>query len=235
MPECLAVADGAARAQSWQLAIENLGPAWSCRPCGAEEALRLLAEQPVHLAVCSGRAGETVQARLRERPPLAPPWLLTERPCPWADAILPLAEAEALPALLACWEGAGRLPVLALTRHAQMTCLARGLLNAMTMPEHLRARRFLPDMASMVTVHPPLMEDRKGRLYPLTARRHGMTPAAVERSLRLAIESTWSGASLGALERFFGHSVDPERGKPTNREFLCRVQERLTLAGRRIV
>lgn len=235
MPECLAVEDGAEQARSWQLAIENLGPDWSCHPCGAEEALRLLAEEPVQLAVCSGRAGETVQARLRERPPLAPPWLLTERPCPLADAVLTLAQAETLPALLARWEGEGRLPVLSLTRHGQLTCLARGLLNAMTMPEHLRARRFLLDMAAMVTVHPPLMEDLHSRLYPLTARRHGMTPAAVERSLRLAIESTWSGASLGALERFFGHSVDPERGKPTNREFLCRVQERLTLAGRRIV
>ena len=235
MTECLAVTDGAEQAQGWQLAIENLGPDWSCRPCGAEETLRLLAEEPVQLAVCSGQAGETVQARLRERPPLSPPWLLTERPCPWADATLSLAQAEALPALLARWEGAGRLPRLALTRHRQLTCLARGLLNAMTMPEHLRARRFLPDMAAMITVHPPLMEDLQSRLYPLTARRHGMTPAAVERSLRLAIESTWSGASLGALERFFGHSVDPERGKPTNREFLCRVQERLTLAGRRMV
>ena len=235
MPECLAVADGEEQALRWQLAIENLDPVWSCRPCGAEEALRLLAEQPVHLAVCSGQAGETVQARLRERPPLAPPWLLTERPCPWADASMTLAQAETLPDLLARWEGAGRLPRLALTRHRQLTCLARGLLNAMTMPEHLRARRFLPDMAAMITVHPPLMEDLQSRLYPLTARRHGMTPAAVERSLRLAIESTWSGASLGALERFFGHSVDPERGKPTNREFLCRVQERLTLAGRRMV
>ena len=235
MPECLAVADGAERAQSWQLAIENLGPAWSCRPCGAEEALRLLAEEPVQLAVCSGQAGETVQARLRERPPLAPPWLLTEQPCPWADAFLSLEQAETLPALLARREGEGRLPALTLTRHIQLTCLARGLLKAMTMPGHLRARQFLPDMAAMITVHPPLMEDLHNRLYPLTARRHGMTPAAVERSLRLAIESTWSEASLGALERFFGHSVDPERGKPTNREFLCRVQERLTLAGRRIV
>ena len=235
MPECLAVADGAEQAQYWQLAIENLGPDWSCRPCGVEEALRLLAQEPVQLAVCSGRAGETVQTRLRERPPLAPPWLLTEPPCPWADVSMPLAQVETLPALLARWEGAGRLPVLALTRHQQLNCLARGLLSAMTMPEHLRARRFLPDMAAMITVHPPLMEDLQSRLYPLTARRHGMTPAAVERSLRLAIESTWSGASLGALERFFGHSVDPERGKPTNREFLCRIQERLTLAGRRMV
>ncbi|MGN1020513.1 MAG: sporulation initiation factor Spo0A C-terminal domain-containing protein [Aristaeellaceae bacterium] len=236
MPACLAITDSAQQGLDWQLALENLGPGWSCRVCaGAEDPLLLLTEEPVQLAVCGGQAGARALARLRERPPLAPPWLLAEQPCPWADAVISLARAEQLPEQLARWEQEGRLPVLALTRHGQMICLARGLLHAMTMPEHLRAWRFLPDMAALITVHPALMEDLHTRLYPLTARRHGMTPAAVERSLRLAIESTWSGASLGALERFFGHSVDPERGKPTNREFLCRVQERLTLAGRRMV
>ena len=67
------------------------------------------------------------------------------------------------------------------------------------------------------------------------AARHGMTAAGVERSLRLCVESTWMHGSLSALERFFGNSVDPERGKPTNREFLCRVQERLALAMQRLV
>lgn len=236
MPTCLAVTDSPVQGLDWQLALENLGPGWWCRCCtSAEEALRLLAEEPCHLAVCCGQAGAHLQQLLGERPPLSPPWLLAEQPCPWADAPVSLSRTELLPEQLSRWEAEGRLPVLALVRHAQLTCLARGLLHAMTMPEHLRAWRFLPDMAALITVHPALMEDLRGRLYPLAARRHGMTPAAVERSLRLAIESTWSGASLGALERFFGHSVDPERGKPTNREFLCRVQERLTLAGRRIV
>ena len=71
-------------------------------------------------------------------------------------------------------------------------------------------------------------------LYPLIARRHGLTPAAVERSLRLCIEATWTRGDLAAIDRFFGSSVDPDRGKPTNREFICRVQERVTLAARRL-
>ncbi|MGN0777828.1 MAG: sporulation initiation factor Spo0A C-terminal domain-containing protein [Aristaeellaceae bacterium] len=234
MLSCLAVADGTEKAEAWQMLVEDFGPDWVCRPCGSgEEALVLLRAQSWQVAVCCGQEGAMVRAQLRERPPLAPPWLLTDRPCPWADALV--YQPEALPDSLTRWEDEGRLPQLALLRHAQLTCLARGLLHAMTMPERLKAWRFLPDMAAMMTVHPSLMEDLQGRLYALTARRHGMSASAVERSLRLAIESTWSGASLNALERFFGHSVDPERGKPTNREFLYRVQERLMLAGMRLL
>ena len=40
--------------------------------------------------------------------------------------------------------------------------------------------------------------------------------------------------SIGALDRFFGSSVDPEKGKPTNREFLCRIREHITLGALRL-
>ena len=89
-------------------------------------------------------------------------------------------------------------------------------------------------MVALTAVHPPLLTDLTHALYPLIARRHGKKPAAVERSLRLCIESTWMRGDLTGLERFFGCSVDPDKGKPTNREFLCRVQERVTFAARRL-
>ena len=47
----------------------------------------------------------------------------------------------------------------------------------------------------------------------------------MERSLRLCVESVWTSGQLRSLERFFGHSVDPERGKPTNREFIAMLEE----------
>ena len=234
---CLILSLTRARGLQWQTVLEGQREGWLCEvETDARAAYALLREGGWAACVlCDGPEGRALAARLRERPPVAPPWLAAELPCPGADAVLRGEQLAALPALVEQWESAGHVPRLALYHLPALNCLARGLLRQLGMREGLGAWRFLPDMAAMITVHPPLMEDLQSRLYPLTARRHGMTPAAVERSLRLAIESTWSGASLGALERFFGHSVDPERGKPTNREFLCRVQERLTLAGRRIV
>lgn len=234
MQDCLLLPANEQQAHALPLDIEDLGEEWRCEAVTtADGAYQRLMQRPCHvLIVCSGPEGEKLLARMGQRPPLSPPWLIAEAPCPWADGLL--TSPAGLPAMLEGWRQAGRIPRLAQLRHDQLLCLARGLMSTMTVPRRLRAWQFLPDMAALATVHPPLMEDLRGRLYPLVARRHGLTPGAVERSLRLAIESTWSGASLPALERFFGHSVDPERGKPTNREFLCRVQERLTLAARRI-
>ncbi|MBQ7850307.1 MAG: sporulation initiation factor Spo0A C-terminal domain-containing protein, partial [Clostridia bacterium] len=138
------------------------------------------------------------------------------------------------PGQLAAWRLSGQLPVLSRLRQGKAEALARGLLHALGVPEKLRAWVFLPDMVALTAVHPPLMDDLAHRLYPLIARRHQMTPAAVERSLRLCVESTWSQGELARLERFFGSSVDPDRGKPTNREFLFRLQERVTLGALRL-
>jgi two-component system response regulator (stage 0 sporulation protein A) len=49
----------------------------------------------------------------------------------------------------------------------------------------------------------------------------------VERCIRHAIESTWSRGDMAALERLFGLSIDPDRGKPTNREFLAMIAQHL--------
>lgn len=235
--KCLVVGLTAQQRTAWVTALENLGDAWhAAAMADASAAYQRLADETWDLCVlCAGPEAAALALRLQERPPTAAPWVIAERTLPTdADAHLDPPEAAMLPALTTLWERAGHLPRLTLTKHQQITCLARGMLNLLGVKHTLRAWECLPDMAALTVVHPALLNDLRARLYPLTARRHGMTPAAVERSLRLTVESTWSRGSLAALERFFGQSVDPERGKPTNREFLFQVQERLTLAAQRL-
>lgn len=202
--------------QSWQYNLEDLGAEWRCTPVTtAEAASPMLAGADV-LLLLPGRERDALLAQLDRRPPLAPPYILGG-----PDGPLPVAEE--LSALLSAWQVQGRLPVLH-TRHlAQTQAMASALLRAMDVPPRLRAWAFLPDMLALTVTHPPLLRNLRHRLYPMIAARHGMTAAGVERSLRLCIESTWSHGSLAALERFFGMSVDPEKGKPTNAAFLRRV------------
>lgn len=200
--------------ERWQAELESRSEACQCRVVfTAEAAYGALCDDYYEVCLlCPGPEAQALARRLAQRPPLAAPWVV------WAGEALPCG-----------------IPPGAMQRLPQVTCLSRALLRALTARPGLRAWDFLPDMAALTVVHPPLLADLRGRLYPLVARRHGMTPAAVERSLRTLVESTWNSGSLAALERFFGHSVDPEKGKPTNKEFLCRLQERLSLAGRRLV
>lgn len=229
---CIVLARDEASGRRCQYALEDQGECWRCIPVmKAEQAWQLLPDAQVLLVQPCGEALPLLHA-LQTRPPLAPPFVLgLGMAAP--DGCLP--EPGALPALLCTWRGQGRLPALA-PRHLPATQeIAAALLHTMAVPCRLRAWTFLPEMIALTVVHPPLLHDLCHGLYPMIAGKYGMTAAGVERSLRLCVESTWTHGSLAALERFFGSSVDPERGKPTNREFLCRVQERLTLTMGRLI
>jgi len=47
----------------------------------------------------------------------------------------------------------------------------------------------------------------------------------VERNIRYAIESTWECGNMNEIDTVFGYTVDSERGKPTNSEFLFLIAD----------
>ena len=229
---CVVLSTNPAVGERYVMAVENLGDEWRCVACCDADSAYREARGADILILCACRAsGELLAAR----PVASPPYLLGDGVLhPLMDGDISLNSLSMLPAWLDRRERAGMLPRLAVARLPEMSCLARGLLKALSVPGGLGAWSFLPDMAALAALHPALLHDLRWRMYPLTARRHGMTPAAVERSLRLCVEAAWSRGRLEALERFFGQSVDPERGKPTNREFLRRVSQQLAGAAGRL-
>ena len=235
MVKCVVLSASPILRERYLLAVENLGDAWRCVPCGDRRSAYEAAHGADILILLPCQAVDELLAQLISRPMAAPPYLLGDGVAhPLLDGAICLNSLSSLPGWLAEHERQGFLPRLAVAQLPEWTCLARGLLRALSVPPGLKAWAFLPDMTALAALHPALLGDLRSRLYPLSARRHGLTPAAVERSLRLCVESAWSRGKLESLERFFGQSVDPERGKPTNREFLQRVALELTTAARRL-
>lgn len=101
------------------------------------------------------------------------------------------------------------------------------LFRELGMPEGLKGRGYLTFLLDLVIPSPALIYTLTARLYPAAAVRFSTTPAAVERCARHAIEATWSRGDMAAIERHFGLSIDPDRGKPTTREFLAMSAQHL--------
>lgn len=217
------------QAERARLDIENVDERWRCTGVVTSEA--------AYDAVSGGgvdvlyllREDASLLHALHGAAPVNPPWLVTDCALLTShDARLPAENASALPALVRQKEEAHCLPVLTAPLIPGLTQTARRILESLEVPPRLRAWDFLPDMLALCGAHSALLDDLGRRLYPLVAMRHGLTPGCVERRLRVAVESTWNRAEMDALERFFGQSVDPARGKPTNKEFLCRLCEYVT-------
>ena len=230
---CIMLSPDSRKGREWQYAVENLGEDWQCdRVLHSGQALQCLERYADVLLLADCGESRALLHALTASPLLAPPYILG---IDWDAPDGMLRAPEDLADSLEAMRRAGALPALSVWWSARVEAMASALLRTLNVPNRLRAWEFLPEMAALTVTHPPLVNDLSHGLYPLIARRHGMTAAGVERSLRLCVESTWVNGSITALERFFGSSVDPERGKPTNREFLCRIQERLTLSMRRLV
>ncbi len=118
-----------------------------------------------------------------------------------------------------------------------LAALGRGLrlqliqahFDALGMPEKLKGRMYLSYLLDLAIPSPWLIDALTTKLYPWAARQYKTTPQALERCIRHAIEATWSRGDMTALERLFGLSIDPDRGKPTNREFLAMSAQHLRL------
>ena len=66
-------------------------------------------------------------------------------------------------------------------------------------------------------------------LYPEIASKFNTTVSRVERAIRHAIEVSWNRGNWQLMEDIFGHSVDIDKAKPTNSEFIVTVADKLRL------
>ena len=113
------------------------------------------------------------------------------------------------------------LPKLAKSWESARMEIAQKYADFLGIPSVLKGKDYICMAVSMLVCAPQLSTSYTGRLYPLIASASATTPSAVEKAIRTAVESTWLSGSLNAIQSLFGYSVDAERGKPTNAEFLA--------------
>ncbi len=65
-------------------------------------------------------------------------------------------------------------------------------------------------------------------LYIDIAKKYHSTPSSVERCIRHAITTAWTHGSLEQINMLFRNSINPEKGVPTNSQFLARLYFYLT-------
>lgn len=68
-------------------------------------------------------------------------------------------------------------------------------------------------------------------LYTEIAEENSDTIWRVERSIRHAIEVTWTNDNTNAINKIFGYTVSVEKGKPTNSEFIALITDFVSLYG----
>jgi len=103
------------------------------------------------------------------------------------------------------------------------------IIHEMGVPAHIKGYQYLRDAIKMVVDEVNLLGGVTKELYPLIAQKYSTTPSRVERAIRHAIELAWDRGNT-EMNKFFGYTINLERGKPTNSEFIAMVADKLRIS-----
>ena len=65
--------------------------------------------------------------------------------------------------------------------------------------------------------------------YVELSKKFGVSTASIEKDIQNAISSAWLRGNVEILYREFGETLDEDKGKPTNKQFLLTALERLAM------
>ncbi len=103
------------------------------------------------------------------------------------------------------------------------------LLHSLGIPSHIRGYQYIRESVYMMYENPDMIGGITKSIYPEIAVRFDTTASRVERAIRHAIEVSWARGDYDLMEELFGHSVDYDRSKPTNSEFIATLADNLRL------
>lgn len=108
------------------------------------------------------------------------------------------------------------------------------IIHEIGIPAHIKGYQYLREAIMMVVEDVDLLGSVTKILYPRIADKFDTTSSRVERAIRHAIEVAWSRNNIETIKKFFGYTINTERGKPTNSEFIALVADRLRLYGKNV-
>ena len=103
------------------------------------------------------------------------------------------------------------------------------MLHDLGIPSHIKGYNYIREGISLVYENPSMIGGITKELYPALASRFDTTVSRIERAIRHAIEVSWNRGDLDYMEELFGHSVDIDRAKPTNSEFIVTLADKLRI------
>ena len=118
--------------------------------------------------------------------------------------------------------------------HNNLQISVTKILHDLGVPSHIKGYQYIREGLILLYNNPDMIGGITKELYPEIASKFDTTVSRVERAIRHAIEVSWNRGDWDLMEEIFGHSVDIDKAKPTNSEFIVTVADKLRLEYRKM-
>jgi len=119
-------------------------------------------------------------------------------------------------------------------RHNDLQISITKILHELGIPSHIKGYQYIREAISIIYNRPETIGGITKELYPELALKFDTTVSRVERAIRHAIEVSWNRGNWDLMEDIFGHSVDIDKAKPTNSEFIVTIADKMRLEGTKL-
>lgn len=103
------------------------------------------------------------------------------------------------------------------------------IIHQIGVPAHIKGYQYLRTAIMLTIADSEIINSVTKILYPTVAKKYQTTTSRVERAIRHAIEVAWDRGDVDTLNSYFGYTVQNNRGKPTNSEFIAMIADHLRL------
>lgn len=106
------------------------------------------------------------------------------------------------------------------------------VIHQIGVPAHIKGYQYLRTAILMTIEDSDIINSVTKILYPTVAKKYATTSSRVERAIRHAIEVAWDRGDVETLNSYFGFTIQNNRGKPTNSEFIAMIADNLRLSNK---
>ena len=115
-------------------------------------------------------------------------------------------------------------------RETDVELIISDIMRQIGVPAHIKGYQYLRTSIMLCVEDADMMGSVTKILYPTVAKMYKTTSSRVERAIRHAIEVAWDRGDVDVLSSYFGYTIQSDRGKPTNSEFIAMISDRIKLS-----
>lgn len=132
---------------------------------------------------------------------------------------------------LSGWKNETETPVIKnnLPSDTELEVMITEIIHQIGVPAHIKGYHYLREAIILSVKNSDIVNSVTKLLYPTVAKTYHTTASRVERAIRHAIEVAWDRGDLDVLNSYFGYTIQNDRGKPTNSEFIAMISDKLRL------
>lgn len=104
------------------------------------------------------------------------------------------------------------------------------LLNKLGMPANLKGYKYIKESLILCLKDNNYYLHTTSYLYPKLSKLFREKTSCIEKAMRNAIELSWCRGDIKEQDKIFGYTIDRNKGRPTNGEFLAQLINYISLS-----